>query len=339
MESDFAHLAHTSHKGLCEVQPLANEGESLHFAHSHRAEVYSDYVTSYLNRLKLLNYSPASIETRQTAITGFSRWMKEKGIRDFQNITSEEVKQYQAYLEFRNLSGNTVDTWLRGMKDLFGYLEKRNIIFLNPFEGYEFPRLGLRLPRDILTEEEVKRILASPNLSRDEGIRNRAILEVLYSTAIRNQESSLLKVQDVDFSSGLLRVQGKGRKERIVPLGKKACEYLKLYIEKVRPKYALDPDCQFLFLAAKNRKLEGQSINLMAKLIGRKLGLSKPVTTHSFRRAAVTHMLKAGAHPMFIQKMLGHATNETMKKYLMVTGKEVKETHEHCHPREKGRET
>ena len=298
-----------------------------------------DFVTSYLDSLKLLNYSPASIETRQTAITGFMRWMKETLIKDLQNIGPEHLKQYQAHLESRRLSGNTVDTWLRGIKDLFDYLEKRNEILINPFEGFEFPKLGLRLPKDILTEEEVKAILATPNLAKEDGIRNRAILETLYSTAIRNQECSLLKVQDVDLASGLIRVQGKGRKERVVPLGKKACEYLKLYIEKVRPRYALDPDCQSLFLAAKNKKLEGQSINVMAKLIGRRLGFTKPVTTHSFRRAAVTHMLKSGAHPMFIQKMLGHATHETMKKYLMITSNDVRETHEKCHPREKGRES
>lgn len=294
---------------------------------------------SYSYYLKVKNYSHRTIQSRESSLKNFYQWMESRGIKDPRLVTTEHLHEYREYLEGRGMTLNSVDTWLRGIKTFYDYLEKQNEILLNPFDHFEFKKLGERLPENIPTVEEMKQLLSFPDLTTREGLRNRALLEVLYSTAIRNRECFSLNVEDVDLESGYLRVnEGKGRKDRVIPLGKKACEYLKLYLERVRKEYCKNPDEKSLFLTNGGKRLSGQSINCTVKWIGRRAGLLKPVTTHSFRRAAVTHMMNQGAEVMHLQKMLGHASNGTLKKYIQVTLKEVRETHKKCHPLEKGRE-
>jgi integrase/recombinase XerD len=227
---------------------------------------------------------------------------------------------------------------MRIVKKFFEYLESRQMVLVNPAERLDLPNLGSRLPPAVLKEHEMSRLLSRPNVVTDLGLRDRAILEVLYSTAIRRSECCSLMVQDVDLEGGFLRVNlGKGRKGRVVPLGKKACDYLKQYLLKVRPKLTNNPDCQHLFIGAWQKPLEGEGLNQIVRKYAVKADIQKPVTVHTFRRSAITHMLKGNAHPMYLQRMLGHATSETVRKYVKMTAKEIKATHNRTHPLEKSR--
>lgn len=293
---------------------------------------------AYLEHITLKGYTESTIKSRQDTIKHFMTWSQSKGKHKWQGINVEDLKAYIKYNQEHNYSQNTQDTRIRGIKKLFDYLEKQQQILINPFERLRIPKRGGRLPKDILSEEEVDQLLNIPDLTTKRGIRNRAIMELLYSTGLRRKECYALKIFDLDLDNGYVRInQGKGKKDRVIPLGKKACYHIKQYIEKVRNNWAKDPDCEHLFLKGINKPLDHQGINVLIKEYGRQLKLGKPVTTHSFRRAAVTHMLRGGASPLYLQRMLGHATNASMKHYIKVSAQDIKTMHLAKHPRERKR--
>ena len=129
--------------------------------------------------------------------------------------------------------------------------------------------------------------------------------------------------------------RGKGAKDRILPLGKKACTILKQYLAEVRPRFAKSNQEKILFLSSWGTPLSSQSLMILARKYGRQAGFKKPVTVHAIRRAFATHMLKNGVHPLYIQRLLGHERAETIRKYIQVTARDIKETHKKTHPREK----
>lgn len=290
----------------------------------------------YLEYLKLKNYTVATRKTRFGLIGRFIRWCEGINKQKAFDVTVDDLRDYRKYLEQKTCTPNTIDTTLRSLKSFFDYLEKQQILFWNPCIKLEFPTLGKRLPANILTEEEVKKLLSLPDLATKTGLRNRALMELLYSTAVRRSECEALNVFDLDLESGYVRVRkGKGQKERVIPLGKKACTYIKRYLKDVRSKWVEDIDSHAVFLTSLCSPLKGQAINVLIKKYGRALNLNKPVTTHSFRRAAVTHMLRNGASPLYLQRMLGHSTNAVMNKYIWVSAHDVKNMHRKKHPRER----
>ncbi|MBI4713456.1 MAG: tyrosine-type recombinase/integrase, partial [Planctomycetes bacterium] len=198
-----------------------------------------------------------------------------------------------------------------------------------------------RLPNDILTRDEVDKLLALPDINASAGIRDRALLETLYSTGIRLQECTNLEVSDVDYDGGYLRVnQGKGNKDRIVPLGKIACYWLKEYIRRVRPEFLKhnkkDPEHNALWVSHYlGKPLSSQIIAKLVRSYGRKAGINKKVTVHTWRRTLATHLLQAGVNLVYIQEILGHEDMRSLDRYIKVTAIEVKQTHQRTHPRER----
>lgn len=296
-------------------------------------------LNKYLEYLKIRNYSIQTITGYGGASLQFIRWINEYGKQNVNQVISEDLRRYLAYLQSKGHSRHGVDTLMRGIKSFFDYLEKQQMIFINPFEEIELPGLGDRSPKHILTEEEIKRLLALPNAATAKGLRNRAIMETLYSSAIRTGECIKLTMLDLDLENGFLKVnQGKNKKDRTVPLGKTACEYLKLYIEKIRSKQALDPDCKILFLSATNTPLKKVTLGVIIREYGRTLNLGKPVSPQSFRRAAVTHMLRNGANPVYLQRLLGHERLDTVGMYIKIAARDLKEAHKKHHPGERQHE-
>lgn len=295
-------------------------------------------LSNFLDHLKIKNYNPSSINKRFKDINRFFGWCYFRKIKTVQEISQNHLMDYIAYLQEQGRKKNTVDTYLRSIKAFYAYLEMNQIILLNPFDNIDLPGRDNRLMKNILSEEEIKKLLNAPNVILKDGLRNRALMEVLYSTAIRRCECMALTVFDVDLEGGYIRVnQGKGRKDRIIPLGKIACEYLKQYLTKVRPFWLKDPDCKSLFISRKGKALDMQTINWIVRSYGRKLKLEKRVTTHGFRKAAITHMLRHGASPLYLQRMLGHTSNRSMRPYIIVSAFDVKTMHQSKHPREKNR--
>lgn len=304
--------------------------------------IFEKYLQNYIEHLKIIKQSDSTIDSYTHNINCFLKWVIDKGIYDLREITHEQLKEYQFLLinELdKRYSINTIHLKQRSVKQFFAYLEKTQVLLYNPAEKMILPKLGSRLPKVILTEKEMERLLQAPNTGAFTGIRDRAIMELLYSTGIRRAECVRLKVYDVDYKGGYLRInQGKGGKDRVVPLGKKACDWLKEYILKVRTQLLNNNrEERILFINRYGDPLTGQSINLIIKTHARKAKLTKQVTVHALRRSFATHMLKNQANPIYIQRILGHSNMEVLKKYIKIAGIDLKKTHRKTHPREKNR--
>ena len=219
-------------------------------------------------------------------------------------------------------------------------MEKTNVIFVNPAEFIPEPRPEVRLPRCVLTAAEARAVLDQPNLGKPAGIRDRAILEVLYSTGIRLEELCRLTVYDADLQGGMLRVNsGKGKKDRVVPLGKHAAKFIREYVEKVRPQLCRKNRSERrLFIDYYGKPLSKQSVSLMIRASARASGVKKKVSAHTFRHSFATELVKNGADITAVQRMLGHSDLSVTQVYLRSAGVDLKSAHKKTHPREKERE-
>jgi integrase/recombinase XerD len=227
---------------------------------------------------------------------------------------------------------------LRPVKRLFEHLTATHKLLINPAEGIVETCRKNRKIGVVLTLEEVKKLMEQPNLSLKTGIRDRAVMEVLYSTAIRLHELLSLEVYHADFKDKVLYIRkAKGNKQRVVPLGKTAGAFLKEYLEKIRPHYAKKNVRQRrLFLLNTGQALTPAAIRTSLRNYRIEAAIKKPVSPHTFRRTCATHLLQAGADIRYIQKLLGHRHLSTTQTYTKIMPMEVKKTHEKTHPGVKG---
>jgi integrase/recombinase XerD len=223
---------------------------------------------------------------------------------------------------------------IRPVKRLFEHLTQTHKLLINPTEGIVETCRKHRKIGPVLTVEEVKTLMDQPNLSLKTGIRDRAIIEVLYATAIRLDELLTLEIYHVDLVDKTLYIRkGKGKKQRVVPLGKAATAWLKEYLEKIRPYYARkQPRQRRLWLNHSGRTLTAESVRAAFRKYRLEAGITKPVSPHVFRRTCATHLLRAGADIRYIQKLLGHRHLKTTQSYTKVMPVEIKQTHEKTHP-------
>ncbi|WP_372788615.1 tyrosine-type recombinase/integrase [Leptospira kirschneri] len=213
------------------------------------------------------------------------------------------------------------------------YLEKKEYILKNPFLEIKLPRKGRRLPRNILSVEEVERILSVPDLGTPLGIRNRAILELFYSTGMRLFELQKLEIRDIDFLKKRIFVrEGKGKKDRVIPVSKRAIDWTRKYLEEVRLGYVKEVDNQSLFLSWKGDPLQTNWILNCVTQAKKKAEVEKKGSTHMFRHTTATLMLENGADIRHIQEMLGHKDLGTTQIYTHVAIRKLKEVYEKTHP-------
>jgi integrase/recombinase XerD len=223
---------------------------------------------------------------------------------------------------------------LRPVKRLFEHLVKTHKLLINPTEGLKETCRKHRKIGPVLTLEEVKKLMDQPNLSLRTGIRDRAIMEVLYATAIRLDELLALEVYHVDLADKVLYIRkGKGRKQRVVPLGKAATARLREYLKKIRGHYAKKcPKQRRLFLLNTGETLTPGCIRTNLRKYRTQAGIDKPVSPHTFRRTCATHLLQAGVDIRYIQKLLGHRHLKTTQAYTRIMPVEVKRMHDKTHP-------
>lgn len=303
--------------------------------------------------LKIKSYSARTIASYEYCLKRFFAYLGNKSLKE---LTRDDILDYQLYLKqsrktcperpLRVPSGQapgvegynprTIERHMHSVKGFYRYLEKTFYILVNPCDSLILRKIPTRIPV-VLTENEVKRILNQPNTSTLIGIRDRAILESLYSTGIRIGELYNLTIFDIDLSSGFLRVnKGKYSKDRFTPLTKAACVCLKQYIEKVRPRFTKNRlKEQALFVRSKGQRLHREGIAYRIRFYARAAGIKKKVTCHTFRHTCATHLLENEVDIFKIQKLLGHAYASTTQLYTKVTPKEIKEAHSRYHPREK----
>ena len=306
---------------------------------------FDDLLFSFTEHLKVKNYSPQTVLGYIGHLRYFLKHLAAIEVTDVRGVTRDLLRDYQAKITAektsRALSFSFVAAKIRSVKRFFEYLEQSGHILINPAEHIKEPQKESRLPKVVLTEEEVHRILGQPNLSTPVGIRDRAVIEVFYSTGIRLEEMTNLTIFDSDLQGGLLRVnKGKGSKDRVVPLGKHAVRFLKEYLTNVRPHHTImDKQLKTLFVNQWGAPLSKQIIDIIVRTYAKRARIAKHVTPHTFRHTFATELIRNGADIVSVSKMLGHSDVRTTQVYLRVAGIEVKNTHSQSHPREKDKET
>ena len=291
-------------------------------------------VEDFKNYLKALKRARDTIDSYVRSVTQFFAYMAGKGIHDVRAVTRPHLEQYQADLvEGGQYTTHSIHTKMRSLRRFYDYLEHTGKILMNPTSGFQLPKLEDRLPRDVLTPSEIKRLLDAPDTSNRKGVRDKAILEVMYSTGIRVGELCGLTIYDVDLNAGFIRINlGKGAKDRIVPLGHTAKKYLKEYLLHVRGYYTKRyRDSRQLFVGQRG-KLTVCTVNNIVHRHTDKAGIAKTVTAHTLRHTCATHMLAGGADIIHVQHLLGHADVSTTQIYVRVAQRDVKNMHSKCHP-------
>ncbi len=294
----------------------------------------------YLAYLAAKNFSPMTLEARRIHLNRFYKWLSDQSIKDMRCVTTSRLQEYQYYLfsDYRTVRGEkisvgTVLARLTALRGYFGYLAEQKYILLDPAKNLLFPKKEYRLPKNLLNQEEVKSLLNSPG-DRIMDLRDKAILETLYSTGIRSAELCKLNVYDVNLNDQTVRIiDAKGKKDRILPIGNMAKEALERYLLYSRAKIVRDMSDQTLFLTQYGTKMVRQSLIHVIKTYAQKMRLNKPVTTHSLRHAFATHLLQNGADIITVQRLLGHTKLETTQIYTKVTMEDLRSAIKKHHPR------
>jgi integrase/recombinase XerD len=291
-------------------------------------------IAEFKHQLTARGYAEATIENYRKNLDLFRRYLESRHIADIRKVNHQVILDYQEILLNEPNAMETKAIRIRAVKRLFEYLVETHKLLINPTEGIvETSRKNKKIGT-VLTLDEVKKLLAQPNLSLRIHVRDRAVMEVLYSTGIRLDELISLEVYHVDLKDHVLYIRkGKGKKQRVVPLGKKAGHYLREYLEKIRPRYARkNPKERRLFLLNSGLPLNPASIRAFLREYRLQAGIKKPVSPHTLRRTCATHMLQQGADIRYIQKLLGHKHLRTTQGYTKVMPVEVKQIHDRTHP-------
>jgi len=285
------------------------------------------------------NYSPKTIENREVYLRYFIQWCDERGLSQPQEITKPIIERYQRYLFlYRKKNGEPLSTRSQHVRVVpirawFKWLARQNHILYNPASDIEMPRLERRLPKHILTVEESEAIINQPDTTKPTGIRDRAILETLYSTGMRRMELINLKLFDIDPDRGTVMVrQGKGRKDRMIPIGERALKWIEKYQRDVRPELSTPNDEGILFLTHLSEAFTPNRLTQMVRDYIDAADIGKRGSCHLFRHTMATLMLENGADVRFIQAMLGHVSLETTQIYTQVSIRKLKDIHTATHP-------
>ncbi len=250
-----------------------------------------------------------------------------------QKVSSKQLQGFIVYINELGMSAFSQARILSGIKGFYKYLMFEELIDKDPTVLIEGPKLGRKLP-DTLEYHEIEKLLEAIDLSSPEGQRNRAILEMLYSSGLRVSELVNLKRANVYFDMGFLRVVGKGNKERLVPIGRDAMKYLKIYLEEIRPLIPVQKDGEpYVFLNRRGKKLTRVMIFTIIKVLAAKIGLNKSISPHTFRHSFATHLIEGGADLRAVQEMLGHESITTTEIYTHLDRDYLKQVIKEFHPR------
>jgi len=257
---------------------------------------------------------------------------------EYVKVTPEKVKLshlkgFVEWLHRKGVSPRTQARTISGIKSFFKYLLIEEKIHSDPTSLLESPKIGRKLP-DILSIEEIDLLIDSVDISRPEGQRNRAMLETLYSCGIRVSELVNLKITNLSFDQGYIRIEGKGDKERLVPISKSASDEITKYMDGYRKGLSISKDCtNVLFLNRRGKKLSRVMVFTIIKGLSEKVGLNKKISPHTFRHSFATHLINGGADLRAVQEMLGHESILTTEIYTHLDKEYLKSTIQQFHPR------
>ena len=288
-----------------------------------------DAFERYLREEKQLSENTTISYTRD--IRQFSDWLKRDSGMDILRADREDIASYLSYMQGIGKSASTISRCAASLKCLYVYFLRQGAIKENPVAGLSLEKHNRKLP-SILTSHEVDQFLSQPDLSDPKGIRDKAMLELLYASGIRVSELISLNVEDVNLSVGFL-VCRSGDKERVIPLYKVAVSSIQKYLQEVRPLLAIDGQETALFVNINGRRMSRQGFWKIVKGYQSKAGIEKEITPHTLRHSFAAHLLENGADIRDIQEMLGHADLSTTQIYTKVIRSHLKEIYDKTHPR------
>lgn len=312
------------------------------YVHQQRSIEHSGfypYLIRYLEQRAIEGMSEATLRRRDNVLRQFIEWCDGFGLDAPQEITKPIVERYQKYLFYYRkangdpLSSSSQHVALSAIKQFFRWLTRENHLLYNPASELVLPRRSKHLPRYILSVEEVRHILDQPDIQTASGLRDRAMLETLYATGIRRTELCDLGVEAFDTHRQVLLIrQGKGDKDRYVPLGQTACRWIQQYYQDIRPSLLVNPQDSHLYLTDYGEPYTSSALGRMVKGYIQQAGLEVTGSCHLFRHAMATHMLDNGADVRFIQAILGHSDLSTTEIYTHVSMNQLQRIHESAHP-------
>ena len=291
-------------------------------------------LTDYQHYLRIeRGLSLNSIENYSYDIVKLIHYLEEAKIKISPLQISEERIQDFIYQVSKTMSARSQSRIISGLRSFFDYLVFEDYRKDNPLELIESPKIGRKLP-DTLSTEEIDRLIESIDLSHPQGERNRCILETLYSCGLRVSELITLKLSDLYFDEGFIRVVGKGDKQRLVPISPLTVKYINLYIDQIRVHLPIQKGFEdTLFLNRRGKQLTRAMIFTIVKQTAVKAGVKKKISPHTFRHSFATHLLENGADLRSIQQMLGHESIITTEIYMHLDRTHLKEVLEKFHPR------
>lgn len=293
----------------------------------------------YLHDLAVKNGSPQTIENKHQELIRFVDWCSIRSIECPAGLTLKMAEGYQKHLHhYRKDDGKPLSiTTQRGrltiIKMFYRWLVKTHYLPYSPWENIELPKLPKQLPKAVFSEQEVEKVLQQADVNTPVGLRDRAIMETLYSTGIRRKELLSLQINDVDRFRGLVRInEGKGQKDRIIPIGERALYWIGLYLTESRPELVNDINEQTLFISHFGSPLSRSTLTERLRDFIVAAGIDKPGSVHVFRHTTATLMLENGADIRHIQAMLGHEDLSTTQVYTHVAVTHLKDVHRQTHP-------
>ncbi len=297
------------------------------------------YLLKYNEAMQLRGYSKSTLHRRESDIRRFIGWCDDRSLDHPNQVTKPILERYQRYLfhyrqerNNRPLSATSQNHYLTSVKQYFKWLTQQNYLLYNPASELVIIKQTPSLPV-VLSIEEIQTLMQQPDTTTAGGVRDRAILELFYSTGIRRSELCKLKLQDIALTRRTLYVrQGKGNKDRLVPIGEKALHWLQRYLNEARHQFLLDVDDPALFLNDYGRPFRDSKLGDKVKRFMRNAGIDVPGSCHLLRHAMATHMLDNGAELRFIQAMLGHANLSATQMYTHVSIRKLQQVHAMTHP-------
>lgn len=293
----------------------------------------NNILMDYLHYLKVeRGLSENTINSYGIDLKLFLEYLRENEIPSFNQVNKEVIVNYMQSEKNNNKANSSILRSVSSLRKFFQYLAQEKIIEKDPMLLIDTPKKKQHLPQ-VLTKEEVEKLLRSPNTGQVLGLRDRAMLELMYATGLRISEIINLKLEDLHLTMGTLQTLGKGHKERIVPVGDKAIKWVNRYLEEARPKLLKQKRSNYLFLNFHGNNLTRQGVwkNLKAEV--RKAGIQKNITPHTLRHSFATHILENGADLRIVQELLGHADISTTQIYTHLSNKQLADIYNRAHPR------
>ena len=303
---------------------------------------FESILAAFVEDLRVRWYSKQLIKQARIMLGRFITYLRMRRVRDVRNVTETEVFAYARELAEtksahtgKRYSTSTQRTHLYLVQRFFRFLERRGVLLQDPTLNLVLPS-WTRLPRAVINQAKAQRLMGNPDPSTKRGLRDRAILELLYGTAVRVSECERLDVADVDLAKGLVHVRnGKGRKDRIVPIVGRAAAAVDLYLREARTGMLKDPGAQALFISNRGTRLNVKRIQDLVRANAKAAGLDIRVTPHTLRHGCATHLLQGGADVRHVQQLLGHSHIETTALYAQVAATDLARVVAKTHPRER----